>query len=324
MRYFFLVLFFAAFAARAQTYSIKSYGAVADGKTVSTAAVQQAVDACTKAGGGTVEVPAGTFVIGTVFLKSNVNLHLSSGAVLKGSARLADYHAYTLPVYGQNYYGMLFAEKAQNVSITGLGTVDGNNPVFYDFTQAKKMDTVSTRYTRQKNNYRHVASGIGDGPVVPKDRPRQMVVFAECKNVTVSDVSLIDSPFWTLHFADCDDVNLTGIRLYSGLLVPNADGVDFTSCNNVTVSNCDIQAGDDALVITGYDHHFEIPGYHNLRHVSDNFVVTNCNLQSASSGIRIGFLDQNTVRNVTVSNCNITNSTRASIFPCGTKARWKT
>ena len=308
--YLFLALLFATLAARAQTYSIKDYGAVADGKTVSTAAVQQAVDACTKAGGGTVEVPAGTFVTGTVFLKSNVNLHLSSGAVLKGSARLADYHAYTLPEYGQNYYGMLFTEKATNVAITGLGTVDGNNPVFYDFTQAKTIDTATTRYTRQRNNYRHVASGIGDGPVVPKDRPRQMVVFSECKNVTVKDVSLVDSPFWTLHFADCNDVRVAGIRLYSGLLVPNADGVDFTSCRNVTVSDCDIQAGDDALVIAGYNHHFEIPGYHNLRHVSENFVVTNCNLQSASSGIRIGFLDQNTVRNVTISNVNITNSTR--------------
>ena len=310
----FLVLFsalaFTATAALAQTYSVKTYGAVADGRTVTTTAIQKAVDACTKAGGGTVEVPAGTYIIGTVFLKSNVNLHLDNGAVLKGSANLADYHAYTMPVYGQNYYGMLFAENAENVALTGQGTVDGNNAVFYDFTQAKKIDTASTRYTRQKNNFRHVASGIGDGPVVPKDRPRQLVVFSVCKNVTVKDVSLINSPFWTMHFADCNDVNVDGIRLYSDLLVPNADGIDFTSCNNVTVSNCDIQSGDDALVVAGYNHHFEIPGYHNLRHVSENFVITNCNLQSASSGIRIGFLDQNTVRNVTVSNCNITNSTR--------------
>ena len=303
-------LVFTTSAALAQTYSVKTYGAVADGRTVATTAIQKAVDACNRAGGGTVEVPAGTYVIGTVFLKSNVNLHLDNGAVLKGSANLADYHAYTMPVYGQNYYGMLFAENAENVALTGHGTVDGNNAVFYDFTQAKKIDTASTRYTRQKNNFRHVASGIGDGPVVPKDRPRQMVVFSVCKNVTVKEVSLINSPFWTMHFADCNDVNVDGIRLYSDLLVPNADGIDFTSCNNVTVSNCDIQSGDDALVVAGYNHHFEIPGYHNLRHESANFVITNCNLQSASSGIRIGFLDQNTVRNVTVSNCNITNSTR--------------
>ncbi|TDN40421.1 hypothetical protein E4631_11205 [Hymenobacter sp. UV11] len=303
-------LAFCTSAALAQTYSVRAYGAVADGRTVTTAAIQKAVDACTKAGGGTVEVPAGTYVIGTVFLKSNVTLHLDNGAVLKGSPNLTDYHPYTLPEYGQNYYGMLFTENAENVTITGQGTVDGNNPVFYDFTQAKTLDSVTTRYTRQKNNYRHVASGIGDGPVVPKDRPRQMVVFSDCKHVMVSDVSLINSPFWTMHFADCTGVNVTGIRLYSGILVPNADGVDFTDCSNVAVSNCDIQAGDDALVVSGYNHHFEIAGFHNLRRISENIVITNCNLQSASSGIRIGYLDQNTVRNVTVSNCNITNSTR--------------
>ena len=300
----------AGFTAAAQTYSIKSYGATGDGKTLVTKALQQAVDACAQAGGGTVEVPAGTYVIGTVFLKSNVELHLSSGAVLKGSPNLADYHGYTMPQYGQNYYGMLFAENAENVALTGQGTVDGNNPVFYDFTRAKTLDTASTRYTRQKNNYRRVASGLGDGPVVPKDRPRQMVVFSVCKNVRVSNVSLVNSPFWTLHFADCVGVAVRGVRLYSGLLVPNADGIDFTDCRNVTVSDCDIQAGDDALVVAGYNHHFEIPGFHNLHQPSENITITNCNLQSASSGIRIGFLDQNSVRNVTVSNCTITNSTR--------------
>ncbi len=298
-------------AAVAQTYSVKDYGAVADGKTLATSAIQKAIDACTKAGGGTVEVPAGTYVVGTISLKSNVDLHLASGAVLKGSPRLADYRTYTVPEYGQNYYGILYTANAANVTLSGEGTVDGNNEVFYDFTQAKKIDSVSTRYTRQKNNYRKVTDGgIGDGPVVPKDRPRQMVIFAQCTHVRVSNVSLLNSPFWTLHFADCDAVSVTGIRLWSGLLVPNADGIDVTSCSNVIISGCDIRAGDDALAIVGYDHHFEIAGFSGLRHISENILVTDCNLQSYSSGIRIGFLDQNTVRNVTVSNCNITNSTR--------------
>ena len=153
-------------------------------------------------------------------------------------------------------------------------------------------------------------SGIGDGPVVPKDRPRQMVIFSNCKHVQLRDISLLNSPFWTLHFADCDDVNVNGIRLWSGMLVPNADGIDVTSCSNVIIANSDIRSGDDALAIVGYDHHFEIPGFEGIKHVSQNIIVTGCNLQSYSSGIRIGFLDQNTVRNVHVSHCNITNSSR--------------
>lgn len=294
----------------AQSFNIKDYGALADGKTVSTAAIQKAVDACNQNGGGRVYVPAGTFITGTFHLKSNVDLYLESGAVLQGSADLKDYQSYTKEGYGVNYYGILYTQDAENVSLSGPGTIDGNNKVFLDFTQAKKMDANSTRFTRQKDNYRKVDNGIGDGPVVPKDRPRQMVIFSNCKHVQLRDISLLNSPFWTLHFADCDDVSVTGIRLWSGILVPNADGIDVTSCTNVIITNSDIRAGDDALAIVGYDHHFEIPGFNGLKHISENIIVSNCNLQSYSSGIRIGFLDQNTVRNIHVSNCNITNSSR--------------
>ncbi len=299
-----------AAGARAQTYSVKDYGALSDGKTLATAAIQKAIDACNRGGGGTVEVPAGTYLTGTINLKTNVNLHLSSGAVLKGSPNLNDYQTYSVPTFGENRYGILYSAHADNVALTGHGTVDGNNQVFYDFGHAKTIDTASTRYTRQKNNFRHVASGLGDGPVVPQDRPRQMVIFSQCKNVRVTDVSLLNSPFWTMHFADCDAVNVDGIRLWSGMLVPNADGIDVTSSSNVTIENSDIRTGDDALAIVGYDHHFEIAGFSGLKHPCENINISNCNLQSYSSGIRIGFLDQNSVRNVNVSNCNITNSSR--------------
>jgi polygalacturonase len=308
-----LFIFFACVAHQsiAQTFNVKDYGAVADGKTVNTTALQKAVDACSANGGGMVYVPAGIFITGTFHLKSNINLHLESGAVLKGSPDLKDYDSYTMPVYGLNYYGMLYTTDAENVSITGTGTIDGNIPVFHDFTRAKKIDAESSRLTRQKDNYRHVESGIGDGPVVPnKDRPHQMVIFSNCKNVHIRDVSLINSPFWTLHIADCDDVNITDIRLWSGILVPNADGIDVTSSSNVVIKGCDIRAGDDAIIVAGYDHHFEIPGFKGIKHVSENVIISDCNLQSYSSGIRIGFLDQNTVRNVHVSHVNITNSTR--------------
>ncbi|MDN3579984.1 glycoside hydrolase family 28 protein [Mucilaginibacter flavus] len=294
----------------AQVYNIKDYGAVSDGKTNNTAAIQKAINACFSNGGGRVYIPAGIFVTGTVNLKSNINLYLENGAVLSASTNLKDYQTYTVPEYGVNHYGILYTADAENVSVTGQGTIDGNNKLFYDFNHAKTMDANSTKLTRQKDNFRRVTSGIGDGPVVPLDRPRQMVIFARCKNVQMRDISLLNSFFWTLHFVDCDMVNVNGIRLWSGILVPNADGIDVNSCSNVVIANCDIRTGDDAIAITGFDHHFEMGGFSGLRHASDNIIVSNCNLQSASSGIRIGFLDQNTVRNIQVSHVNITNSTR--------------
>jgi len=186
---------------------------------------------------------------------------------------------------------MMFTEDAENITISGDGQIDGNGDFFFDLQSAKKLDAASTQFTRQKEGFRKVANGIGDGPVVPLDRPYQMFVFSNCKRITVKDIFVTKAPFWCMHFADCDAVNISGIRLWNNLLAPNADGIDITSCTNVTISNCDVRAGDDAIAIAGYDHHFEIPGYKKLRHVSENILVSNCNLQSYSSGIRIGYLD---------------------------------
>ncbi len=292
-------------------YVITNYGALTDGKTVATKAVQMAVDECNKNGGGEVIIPTGVFIIGTVHLKSNVNLYLQSGAVLRGSTNLNDYESYTpekpfVPIHK----GMLFTENAENITISGQGQIDGNGDSFFELNRAKKLDVEATKFTRQKENFRHVQQGIGDGPVVPKERPYQMFVFSNCKKVTVKDIFVTSAPFWCMHFADCDAVRVSGIRLWNNLLAPNADGIDVTSCTNVIIEGSDIRAGDDAIAVVGYDHHFEIPGFQHLKHVSENIIISNCNLQSYSSGIRIGFLDQNTVRNIRVSNVNITNSTR--------------
>ena len=304
-----MALFFESFAQQ-RTFNISDYGAIADAKTINTAAIQKAINACNENGGGTVYVPSGTYITGTFSLKSNINLYLENGAIVKGSSNLKDYRSYTIEGFGTYQYGILYTENAENVSITGMGEIDGNDTAFFEWNKAKKIESAGTKYTRQKDDFRKISSGIGDGPVVPKDRPRQMVIFSNCKNVVVRDIRLINSTFWTLHFADCDAVLVSGIRLWSHMLVPNADGIDITSCSNVIISDCDIRSGDDAIAIVGYATHFENPGFKNIRHVSENILINNCNLQSYSSGIRIGFLDQNTVRNVHVNNVNITNSTR--------------
>lgn len=302
---FLATLFFAAVCfPRESIYPIQNFGAVGDGLTLNTKVIQAAIDSCARNSGGQVYVPPGVFVTGTLQLRSNVNLYLESGAVLKGSANLSDYTANGLRV------GLIYTHKADNVSITGLGTIDGNDEVFFLWDQAKKIGQEGLKYVRQKKRFREVSSGIGDGPVVPKDRPFQMIIFSECQNVTLRDVTLTRSPFWTLHLADCDGVVISGLKIWNSMLAPNADGIDLTSCSNVLISDCDIRGGDDSIVLTGYDHHFDLPGYRNIRHDSENINVVNCNLQSRSSGIRIGGLDQNSMKNYNFSNINITNSNR--------------
>lgn len=288
----------------AESCDIRSYGAVGDGTTVDTAAIQKAIDACRDAGGGRVVVPRGVFVSGTLRLHSHIDLHLETGAVLKGSPNLSDYDL------GGRVVGLLYSENVEDVAITGHGQIDGNGDVFMDLKAAKKIDAAGSQYTRQKERFREVREGLGDGPVVPLPRPFQMIIFSACRNVTIEDVLITNSPFWTVHFADCDSVRVRGIRLFNNLMVPNGDGLDFTSCSNVVVSDCDIRAGDDAIVFTGYDHHFELPGFKGIRHPSENATVTNCTLVSRSSGIRIGGLDQNTMRNYVFSNLVISDSNR--------------
>jgi len=298
------LLLLAAPGAGAADCNVRDFGAIGDGTTVNTAAIQMAIDACRDAGGGRVVVPRGVFVSGTLRLHSHIELHLEGGAVLKGSPNLEDYRL------GGQVVGLLYSENVEDVSITGRGQIDGNGDVFMDLKAAKKIDTAGSQHTRQKERFREVREGLGDGPVVPLPRPYQMILFSVCRNVTIEDVLITNAPFWTVHFADCDSVRVSGIRLFNNIMVPNGDGLDFTSSSNVIVSDCDIRAGDDAIAITGYDHHFELPGYKGIRHPSENITVTNCNLVSRSAGIRIGGLDQNAMRNYVFSNLTITGSNR--------------
>ncbi len=294
----------------AQDYNILNAGAKGDGVTLNTLSIQKAIDSISSSGGGKILIPPGTFLTGTLQLKSHIHLYLEEGAVLKGSPNLKDYKIYQAEGYELSHYGVLYAQNENNITISGPGVIDGNEEVFFLWNQAKKIEWGGAANTRQKDAFRSVSEGIGDGPVVPLQRPRQMVIFSECREITLRDIQLLRSPFWTLHFADCDGVLVSGVRIKTSLDTPNSDGLDITSCSNVRVSDCDIRTGDDAIAITGYARHFELPGYVNKYRASENITISNCQLQSRSSGIRIGFLDQNSVSRITIQNVNIMDSNR--------------
>jgi hypothetical protein len=288
--------------------NITEFGAVGNGKFLNTTAFRNAIDTCHFTGGGTVTVPQGIFKTGTIVLRSDVNLHLEPGAVILGSSDLKDYFLNNEKV------GLIWCENAQNVSITGLGTIDGNGDVFMNLKEFKKISAEGSQYSRQKNRFRIIEGVPQDGPVVPLERPNQMIIFSNCRNVTVRDVVICNSPYWTLHFADVDGGVISGIKIYNNLMVPNNDGIDLTSCSNINVSDCDIRGGDDGFAITGYSHHFDLAGYKNIVHPSKNINVSNCNIVSRSSGIRIGGWDQNPMSNYNFSNINISNSNRGIVL----------
>ncbi len=284
-------------------YDVRDYGADSTGRKLSTANIQKAVDKCAADGGGTVTVPRGTYLVGTVNLKSGVELRLERGATLVASTDLSDYQK-----HNDGLAGVLYTEDAENVALTGDGCIFGRGMEFMYADSAKVIAGPVLQYARQKENLRHVEEGIGDGPLHPKDRFNQMIVFSNCRNVRIEGVTCKDSPYWCYLVVHCEKVRVHGITIDNNLLIPNSDGLDIISSSDVLVSDCDISCGDDAIVLAGYAWHFGDPGFRHIRKPVRNINISGCNLRSRSSAIRIGGWDQNAMSDFNLSNINIYDS----------------
>ena len=270
-------------------YLITDYGASGDGKTLNTKAIQAAIDACSAAGGGTVNVPAGLFITGTIWLRDNVDLRLESGAILKGSPDLDDYN--TLDAFPQNWKcpdeewngsHLILAVEVNNVSISGYGVIDGNGPAF--FAKAEPFSSSCWRY------------GLALAKDKERLRPGQLIYFCECRHVRVENVSLRDATCWTCLMHGCEDVLIRGVRIHNPPYAGNTDGIDIDSSRNVTISDCIIDTGDDAITLRG-----DPANLKKKDRVCENVVVTNCILSSSSSVFRIG-VGNGVIRNAIISN----------------------
>jgi len=262
-------------------YTITDYGAIGDGTRLNTLAIQRAVDSCSAHGGGRIIVPPGKFVTGSIRLFSNLEFCLEAGATLIGSPDNKDYlhqkdFGFSGPGAGSRT-GILFAHDAENVSITGQGTIDGSGDLFVYRDSLQRGTDFNPIYTRQGSGYGDPQFGRADGPVLWKgdyeNRPGVMLIFDGCKHVRVEGIGLRVSPNWTMAFQKCDDIRVHGISIDNDMSIPNSDGVDLYDSKNAVISDCVINSGDDAIALIS----------------SDNITVGNCVLHSRSSGIRIGY-----------------------------------
>ncbi|WP_462413052.1 glycoside hydrolase family 28 protein [Neobacillus sp. Marseille-QA0830] len=253
-------------------YNIRDFGAVSDGTTLNTQAISKAIDACSEAGGGTVFVPAGTFLTGAVILKSNVNLHLEAGSTLLFSNDVIEYPVVLSRWEGvkrEVYASCIYAENAENVSVTGRGTIDGNGQFWWDI------------FRRKENEY---------------PRPK-LVSFDTCTRVLISGVKMVNSPSWTVNPICCEDVTVHNISILNPDNSPNTDGIDPESCRNVRISDCHIDVGDDCIAIKAgtEDTTEKVP--------CENITITNCTMIHGHGGVVLGSEMSGDIRNVTVSNC---------------------
>lgn len=295
----------------AATYNIVNFGAKPN--QLSTAAIQKAVNQCHESGGGTVLIPAGIFITGTIELKSFVNLYLEQGAILQGSKDVKDY----LTTFRR--HGIIYCLDAEHVTISGEGIIDAQGTSFYDLSKNHVYPEFDKTLTRQKDRYMPEDEFFSDGPVKRIQSPGMTITFYHCDRVVLKDFTLKDTPVWAVRLAYCDDVRVSGITILNNLLVPNSDGIHCTASRNVRISDCDIRAGDDAIIFTGFALEEDIPGFAhsdqsqythgNKSDYAENFAVTNCMLQSISAGIRIGY-GQHPIRRCTFSNIVIYGSNR--------------
>ncbi len=275
-------------------YNVVEFGAVGDGATSCTTAIQRTIDACAEAGGGRVVLPAGTFVSGPVFLKSNIELHLSAGATLLGATAFTDY-----PVIAGRWEGierdihaaLVTGLDAANVSITGTGVIDGRGKLWWD--AARK-----TNELRKKQGITEREPPNPPGAPLQYPRPR-LIYLQNCRGVRITGVTVKDSPSWTIHPVYCDDVVIDGVTITAPEDSPNTDGIDPDSCRNVRIANCRIGCGDDCIIIkSGYN-----ADGRRVNRPSENITITNCTLGPGVAAVGIGSETSGGVRDVTVSNC---------------------
>jgi polygalacturonase len=288
------------------TFSVRNHGARGDGVTDDTAAITASACACRDAGGGILHVPPGDYLTGIFEIFSNTTLLLDKGARLLGSPQL-DAHR-----HGDAIGGILFARDADNITVQGDGTIDGNGAVFFHENEIHLPSTdYDTSVTRQG-----VAFGTTDpvhGPLKPKARPGNLIVFAGCRNVLLEGFHITGSSYWTLHLADCEDVIIRALRIENDPRHPNNDGIHLTTCRRTLIEDCVIHSGDDAIALTGFKNHggeMEISlGLRGIAGVCGDITIRRCDLSSRSSGIRIGY-GQNPVRGVLIEDVVIHDSNR--------------
>jgi|ERR1051326_448097 polygalacturonase len=298
----FLCLTYAAHAAASpKRFLVTDYGAIGDAKTLNTKAIQSAIDSCSKAGGGTLVIPKGTFVSGSIFLKQGVNLEIEKEGVLKGSQDTNDYPWIDTRIAGFEMKwpaALVNAHGITNLQLTGGGMLDGSGERWWrEYWEARK----------------HEKDEMDPHFKVP--RPR-LVHIIRCQNVTVRGLYFKDSAFWNLQLTYCDGVEIHDLKIvapHEPIKAASSDGIDIDSTRSVLITGCDIECDDDAICLkAGRD----ADGLR-VNRPTENVVIRDCHVGHAAGLVCFGSETAGGIRNIRVYDCRADSG-------CGEVVRLKT
>ena len=250
--------------------NILDFGAVRG--SFSGEAIQRAIDEAAAQGGGRVTVPAGEFVTASLLMRSNVELHLEAGAVLRFTDSFDAYPIIRTRWEGyeqDSYRPLLYAKGERNVAVTGLGTLEGQGAAWWKAFRAGELNVARPCF----------------------------ICFEDCERVTLSGFKVTNSPAWTVHPLGCENVTIEGLTVVNPADSPNTDGIDPESCRNVRIAQCHIDVGDDCIAIKA--------GTEDAEHAvpCENVTVTGCTMVHGHGGVVLGSEMSGSIRRVAISGC---------------------
>ena len=280
-----ILVLFVSSSVLAQEYTITDFGAKSDRKTLSSSAIQSAIDAAHKKGGGKVVVPKGVFLTGSIILKTGVELHLKKEAILLGSTDPYDYKGIN------RWKALVLADGQNHIAITGEGTIDGQGQEL-----ALKVDSLfhvgkldSTHYNIRRKRPSEVM------------RP-QLIEVVNSEHITISGITLKNAACWVQTYDKCTDLIIDKIRVDSDAYWNN-DGMDISDCKNVRITNCYVNAADDGICLKSHSKGF----------LNDNIYIANCTIRSSASAIKFGTASVGGFRNIKIENITIFDTFRSAL-----------
>ena len=271
-------------------FNVKDYGAKADGVALDSVAIQKAIDACFEAGGGTVYIPEGQYLCGTMHIKSNVHVWLDKGATILGSKNYLEFDPYETDAANTEFqdrshsyfhHSLFHADNANDIALTGFGKID---------MQSAWEDLEFTEF----------GSGAKKGQ--KWCRGCKAIAFKECINVVIRDLVIRNVTDLAVYVAGCENVTISGLNLFA-----HVDGISPDSCKNVVISDCIVDTGDDAIVPKCS---YTLGRFKYM----ENLTIANCVVRSSASAIKFGTESNSAYINTTVTGCTIYDTGMEGLF----------